>query len=204
MTAPKDIPLQTGRVTNFETGDVEMSFPHGGVPVAKMYLVDLSSNRQVEAQFNPTQFSRALEVEYARQTVPGLSHKVLQYVATNNTTFELELFFTSDNADQAVRNLVTRRTIESFCYPRGVTSVVNGGPPRVLFVWPTFISLTTVLTGVTETYTRFANDGMPTGFTLGITLEEVRDVRMLSKDVLLNGLQRSVGDRDDQRKKDEP
>ena len=185
--AQRDVPV--GGVRTFADGS--LAIPFGGVPVAKMYLINLATGIERQVQFNPTEFTRSLEVEYARQTIPGLSHKVLQYVSTNNTKFELELFFDADTRDQILQNLATRRFVESLCYPRGVNSIVNGGPPRVLFVWPTFISLTTVLTNVTETYTKFAPDGTPIGFTLGIALEEVRDVRLLSDDVIMQGLERS-------------
>jgi hypothetical protein len=185
------INVPTGQVTNYNSGDVDLSMPYSGVPVAKMYLVNLHTGIERAVQFNPTEFTRNLEVEYARQTVPGLSHKVMQYVSTNNTTFEMELFFDADNRQQILENLATRRFIESMCYPRGVDSIINGGPPRVLFVWPTFISLTTLITAMSETYTKFASDGTPLGFTIAITLEEVRNVRLLSEDVLSQGLQRS-------------
>lgn len=187
--ANKNIPI--GTVQNFNSGDSEMSFPYGGTPVAKMYLVNLATGIEREVQFNPTEFSRALEVEYARQTIPGLPHKVLQYISTSNSTFQLDLFFDADNREQMLNNLATRRFIESLCYPRGVDTIIDGGPPRVLFVWPTFVSLTTVVTGVGETFTKFASDGSPTGFTLAVALEEVRDFRLLSDDVIMQGLQRS-------------
>lgn len=187
--AARDIASPIGGVRTFADGS--LAIPYGGVPVAKMYLVNLHTGIERAVQFNPTEFSRTLEVEYAKQTVPGLSHRVMQYVSTSNSSFSLELFFDADNRNQILQNLATRRFIESLCYPRGVNSIVDGGPPRVLFVWPTFISLTTLIINVTETFTKFASDGTPIGFTLAVTLEETRDVRLLSDDVIMQGLERS-------------
>jgi len=186
--AQRDI-APPGGVRTFADGS--LAIPFGGVPVAKMYLVNLATGIERVVQFNPTEFSRTLEVEYAKQTVPGLSHKIMQYVSTGNSAFEMELFFDADNRDQILQNLATRRFIESLCYPRGVNSIVDGGPPRVLFVWPTFISLTTLITSVTETFTKFASDGTPIGFTLSLAMEETRDARLLSDDVIMQGLERS-------------
>jgi len=69
--------------------------------------------------------------------------------------------------------------------------VVGGGPPRALFVWPGVISLTCVLTALSFKYDRFNLEGTPVQFTAKVTLEETRDVRLLSEEVLADGSQRS-------------
>ena len=165
---------------------------NGGFAFEKASFTDLGDPKDpVYVQFNPTEFSKSLEVEYARQTIPGLPHKVLQYISTSNAQFEMELYFTANSAGEAVDNLTTRKRLDSFCYPRGASSVADGGPPRILFVWPQFISLTTVITGLAENYTAFFQSGRPKEMTLTLTLEEIRDMRLLQEDVGLQGLRRS-------------
>ncbi len=165
--------------------------PNGGKAVGKAFFTNLSTGDEIPVQFNPTEFSKTLEVEYARQTVPGLSHKVLQYVGTSNTQIELELYFIADSVEQMKANIKTRSAIEALCYPRSATSVADGGPPRVLFVWPRFATMTMVITGMTDTFTLFERYGRPREMTISLALEEVRNMRLLSSDVAEHGLERS-------------
>ena len=160
---------------------------------ARMSIVNLSTTDSVEAQFNPADFEEALEVNWARQTVPGLSHQPLQFVNTGNVKFTLELNFEAqDPAADLDQLLGARRFLQSLCYPRrGAADVAGGGPPRALFVWPTIVSLTCVITSLTFKYSRFNLAGTPVQFTAKVGLEEIRDVRLLSEDVLANGSQRS-------------
>ena len=170
-----------------------MSLDVAGQTPARMSIANVSSGDSIEAQFNPTEFEEAIEVNWARQTVPGLSHQPLQFVHTGNTKFTLELNFEAQDTTTSLDEIhYSRRFLQSLCYPRrGAEDVVGGGPPRALFVWPSVISLTCVVTALSFKYARFNLDGTPIQFTAKVTLEEVRDVRLLSEDVLADGTQRS-------------
>ena len=170
-----------------------MSLDVAGQTPARMSIANVSSGDSIEAQFNPTDFEEAIEVNWARQTVPGLSHQPLQFVHTGNTKFTLELNFEAQDPTTSLDEIhYSRRFLQSLCYPRrGAEDVVGGGPPRALFVWPSVISLTCVVTALSFKYARFNLDGTPIQFTAKVTLEEVRDVRLLSEDVLADGTQRS-------------
>lgn len=160
---------------------------------ARMSIANVSSGESVEAQFNPTEFEEALEVNWARQTVPGLSHQPLQFVNTGNVKFTLELNFEAQDPTTDLEQLhLSRRFLQSLCYPRrGADDVVGGGPPRALFVWPGVVSLNCVVTALSLKYGRFNLEGTPVQFTAKVTLEEIRDVRLLSEEVLADGSQRS-------------
>jgi hypothetical protein len=160
---------------------------------SRMSIANVSTGDSVDAQFNPTELEESLEVNWARQTVPGLSHQPLQFVNTGNVKFTLELNFeTQDPGADLDQLLRARRFLQSLCYPRrGAADVASGGPPRALFVWPTIVSLTCVITSLTFKYSRFNVAGTPVQFTAKIGLEEIRDVRLLSEEVLANGSQRS-------------
>jgi hypothetical protein len=159
---------------------------------ARMSIANVSSGESIEAQFNPTELEEALEVNWARLTVPGLSHQPLQFVNTGNLKFALELQFEALGPADSDRILRAKRFLQSLCYPRrGAANVVGGGPPRVLFVWPTFVSLTCVIASLSFKYSRFNLAGTPIHFTAKLALEEIRDVRLLSEEVLANGTQRS-------------
>jgi len=159
----------------------------------RMSIANVVTGASIEAQFNPTDFDEMLEVNWARQTVPGLSHQPLQFVNTGNAKFTLELQFEAQDPTTSIEQIhLARRFLQSLCYPRrGAEDVLTGGPPRALFVWPNVISLTCVVTGLSFRYSRFNLDGTPVQFAAKVTLEEVRDVRLHSEDVLADGTRRS-------------
>jgi len=158
-----------------------------------MTIANVSTGESVEAQFNPTEFEEALEVNWARLTVPGLSHQPLQYVNTGNAKFTLELNFEAQDPTTDLEQIHrTRRFLLSLCYPRrGAADVASGGPSRALFIWPSVVSLTCVITALSFKYGRFNLEGTPVQFTAKVGLEEIRDVRLVSEDVLASGSQRS-------------
>lgn len=154
---------------------------------AKMTIVNVDDPRgsRIIAQFNPTEFTESVSVEYSRQKVVGLSHQPLQYVNTGNDALGFDLFFNAEDIEQLKRNMFSRKFLLSVAYPRRTAQLVTGGgPPRLMFIWPGFISLTCVLIGVSFTYQRFAATGHPLEFTASVTLEEIRDIRLLSDEVL--------------------
>src|SRR5688572_14919681 len=133
---------------------------------ARMSIANTATGDVVDAQFNPAEFEEALEVNWARQTVPGLSHQPLQFVNTGNTKLALELYFDAHDPGVGVeRILASKRFLQSLCYPRrGAADVIGGGPPRALFVWPNVASLTCVVTALAIRYGRFNRDGTPVQF----------------------------------------
>jgi len=170
-----------------------MALDVAGQTPARMSVANVSTGESVEAQFNPSEFEEALEVNWARQTVPGLSHQPLQFVNTGNAKFSFELNFEAQDPTTDLEQIHhARRFLLSLCYPRrGAADVASGGPPRALLVWPNVVSLTCVITALSFKYSRFNLLGTPVQFTAKLALEEIRDIRLVSEDVLSNGSQRS-------------
>ncbi len=169
-----------------------MALEVAGQTPARMSIANVTSGESIEAQFNPSEFEEALEVNWARQTIPGLSHQPMQFVNTGNTKLTLELHFEASGPPELAQSQRSRRFLQSLCYPRrGAQAVASGGPPRVLFVWPRVVSLTCVITALGFKYSRFNLDGTPVQFIAKVALEEIRDVRLVSEDVLASGTQRS-------------
>lgn len=160
---------------------------------SRMSLTNVSTTQTVQAQFNPTELKEKLTVNYARLAVLGLSHKPLQYQQTDNHAFDFELALRvyQDGQNQSVTIQMIRRFLLSLCYSRrGAANVVGGAPPRVLFVWPNLASLTSVVTTLEFTHTLFGLDGTPYHSTVKVGIEEIRDFRLYSEDVLATGTQR--------------
>lgn len=170
-----------------------MSFSSIARPPARMSITNVNTVESLEAQFNPTELEEQLATNWTRQTVPGLSHQPLQFNYVENYKLTLELFIDGHgSAAQLDQLLRARRFLMSLCYPRrGAQDVASGAPPRALFVWPRVISLTTVVTSFSCKWTQFNVEGTPVQLTAKVALEEIRDVRLVSEDVLASGTLRS-------------
>jgi hypothetical protein len=151
-----------------------------------MVLANLANNEVLEAQFNPTDFEETVGVNWARQTVPGLSHQVKQFINTKDVQFKLELFNRVSDGGPAelARIKDARKFLYAACHPRRAQSLVGGGAPRLLFVWPKLITLTCVIDSLTFKYTRFNIEGDPVSYTSTLVLEEIRDVVVTMEDIL--------------------
>lgn len=160
---------------------------------AKMALVNLGTGERLDAQFNPENLEEALGAVYSKQKVPGLSHTVKQFSHTDDLVETFQLYFTANGRGEAARTalLNARRYLMSLCYPRLATSLGDlSGAPRVLFVWPGFISLSCVITSLKFKYPRMGSDGPPTIMQVDVTMEEIRDTLLVSEDVRDNGTDR--------------
>ncbi len=159
----------------------------------RMTLANVVSGDELEAQFNPAEISEKLVPNYNRVGIMGLSHKPHQFPQTDNHAFEFEMGHRvyDRRGNRLIDIHYARRFLLSLCYPRrGAGDIVGGAPPRCLFVWPNFISLTAVITGLDFKHTFFGRDGTPYHFGVKVNIEETRDIRLFSEDVLANGTQR--------------
>lgn len=158
----------------------------------RMSLTNISTGERIEAQFNPTSIQENITIEYSRQQVLGMSHQPLQYKNTGNQQLPLELYWRSESRTEIEAHQDNRKFLYSLCYPRsGATNVVGGAPPRVLIVWPNYLSLTCVVTGLSIRAEQFNNELTPVKWSCSVALEEIRDVRLTSEEVRASGLVRS-------------
>jgi hypothetical protein len=171
---------------------LDRATPDRRAPRLRIYNVSLGV--YIEAQFNPTEFERSLQVNYGRQTVPGLSHQPLQYINTGNQQIPLELYFDiTEGLDVATTQEASRDFLEALCYPRQAPgSIKSAAPPRALIVWPNVLSLECVVTALTFKYLRFNLAGQCVQWTAKLTLEEILDRRITSEDVLTKGAFRTA------------
>jgi hypothetical protein len=141
-----------------------------------------------ECLFNPTQISEKLQVNYTRQTVPGLSYQPLQYQYTGNRTipgveFYLDRFFAKAQPS-APEILDFRSFLRALCAPpRAAQSVLQGAPPHLLFVWPKVLTVETVITELEFQFRQFGADGSVLVYTATCTFEEILDHRITSEDL---------------------
>jgi len=160
----------------------------------RMSFANLQSGETMEAQFNPTELSEELSANWGELEVTGLSHQPQQYQFTSNHTLKFKLDFAAIDSDGNKLNniLSARQYLLSLFYPmRGAQDVIGGAPPRFLFLWPNFISLTCNIHSIKLRHFHFGQDGRPLNFDADILIKEIRDVRLFSEDVLYDGTIRS-------------
>ncbi len=162
----------------------------------RMTFGNLSNGRTLEAFFNPTEFEENVKPEYAKIKTLGNSHEIHQYQGTTSHGFSFDMSFSAFD-DQGARLddvAFARKFLLSLCYSsRSAKTISQGTPPRVLFVWPSVVSISSLIQSVRIKNTDFAKNGRITRFTATVSLDEVRDERLYAEDVLANGTLRSSG-----------
>ncbi len=157
---------------------------------ARMSLIKLSTGDELFAQFNPTEFEEEVAVTFQRQKILGLSHTNMQYSNTENWQSPLKMHWEAfdDSGNKLDNLLAARRFIHSLCYgPRGAQDIVGGAPSRVLFIWPSLLSMLTFVTKIKFKFTQFNLNGAPVRADAEISIEEARVLKLFSEDVADEG-----------------
>ncbi len=148
----------------------------------KATLTDTVTGRRVTVQFNPEEYSLNRETTFAQLAVPGLSAPVVQFVAGNAQTVDMELLVdTTEESPAGGPGSDVRRLV------RDVTSLMDidadlHAPPPVLFAWGQLTFLC-VVTKVAQRYVLFRPDGTPLRARLTVTLSEYRNVELEAKEI---------------------
>lgn len=158
----------------------------------RMTVTDIDRNEEFEAQYNPRELEIVTHAVWAKVTIPGLSHQPQHFVTTENlkVKFALTWRLTDDGPDGNLPIVGdATRFFMSLTVP---ISIENPRPPRVLFVWPTFISIVTTVQTVSVKPTRFSVvTATPIELVMDVEIEEVREARILSSQVRQSGMLRA-------------
>jgi hypothetical protein len=158
-----------------------------GIRAPRCFLINVETAEMIDCLFNPATISEKVQVNWNRVTVPGLSHQLLQFQSTGNrqlsgVEFYLDRFFAKEQTGDAdildFRGFLRALTVP----PKGADGVPATAPPRTLFVWPTVLSIETVLTDLEFQYKQFAADASVLVYTATVTFEEILDSRVTSED----------------------
>lgn len=149
-------------------------------------LVNVTTGEEMECLFNPTELTDRIQVNYNRQTVPGLSHQVLQYQSTGNRSlpgveFYLDRFFATEQPGSP-EILEFRAFLLSLTVPpEGTSGVLDTAPPRVLVIWPNVLVIETVITEVEFAYRQIGVEGSVLVYTATVSFEQILDARVTSE-----------------------
>jgi hypothetical protein len=142
----------------------------------------------------PNTFSEKVSASYSKQTIVGMSHQNYQYSHTENHTFDnLNFYFRANTVNEL--NLIHegRKFLLSLCYSSaGASSVSQNRPTKILFIWPTVVTMTCIVESVSITHEKFNVNGKTVQFRATIKVTEQRNVRLTSEQVRQQGTNRSA------------
>lgn len=160
----------------------------------KMSLTNVLDPRDtIFPQYNPEVLNEELRAQWERIVIPGLSHQRMNYVSTSNHKFKFTLKYDATGRSKEQRELFEdhRRWIHAHFHPRGGSdSILGGSAPRLLFIWPTLVSMTGVLDGASIKLKRFNSELQLVAWEASLELAEIRDVRLTFEEVRSQGTHR--------------
>jgi len=136
--------------------------------LAKAKITVEYSQQSFDVLFNPEEYTVNKDNNFASQGIPGLSGPLLQFVAGNMRTLEMELFFDTSEPGSDVRaqtqKVVSLLDIDSNLH----------APPILLVSWSS-LQFRCVLARVSQKFIRFLSDGTPVRARLTVTFNEFID-----------------------------
>jgi LysM repeat protein len=136
--------------------------------LAKARITKLHNGDFFDVMFNPEEYTLNRDNNFAAQSVPGLSSPLLQFVAGNLRTLEMELFFDTFEKKTDVRD-DTGKVIDLL----QIDSDLHA-PPVVLVSWGS-LQFTCVLAKASQRFNMFLDDGRPARARLSVTFNEYID-----------------------------
>jgi hypothetical protein len=150
-------------------------------------LTNLDTQQRVEVLFNPDEYTLNKDNNFAQAAVPGLSSPLLQFVAGNLRTLELELLFDSLEEHRHANRWVNpaRGDVRLLTQPVVDLMAINPethAPPVVLFSWGG-LSFTGVLGKAVQKFTMFREDGVPLRARMQVVFQEWKTAADEAKEV---------------------
>ena len=157
------------------------------MPLEKATITNSVTGERIPVQFNPEEYTVQRDVNYAQSTIPGLGAPLLQFVAGNMQTLEMELFLDTYEAHGEGSAVLNEAGSDVRELTRKVTDLMSidgttHAPPVLLFVWGS-LSITCVLARATQRFTMFLADGTPVRATLQVSFSEITNADLEAREV---------------------
>jgi nucleoid-associated protein YgaU len=151
----------------------------------KAIVTNTVTGERVSVQFNPEEYTLKRDINYAQATVPGLSAPLLQFVAGNVQTLDMELLLDTYEAHEGPGANEALGDVRE--QVRKVTRLMDidpstHAPPVVLFTWGS-LSFTCVLASASQKFIMFRGDGVPVRARVQVTFNEFRNGDLEAKEV---------------------
>ena len=131
----------------------------------------------VTCLFNPTDYSFTKTVNWSPSANRGANVPTLEFTGGEAITVTLKLLFDTHELRQDVRTSYTNKLWRmSMVNPARRDPVTQqGSPPIVEFEWGRVWSFKAVITSITQNFTMFLENGIPTRATVDLSLKQVDD-----------------------------
>lgn len=148
--------------------------------LAKLQITVVHTEESFSVQFNPEEYSFNQENNFASQSVPGLSGPLVQFVAGNATTLDMELFFdTWDSASIAKRDV--RDEVKKITNLLRIDRDLHA-PPVLDVEWGS-LSFRCVLTSAKQQFQMFADDGRPVRAKVNVSFTRVINAAFEAREI---------------------
>ena len=160
----------------------------------RLKLIDATEPlNKLDALFNPSSLSLAIDATAGRLNPVGSSHPVKQYAYTNEAKFSLELYWSTYHVyHRGLQNIQMEPRealawLASFCYPRqqGIA------PAPLLVVWPNTLTMLVTVDSWKGDYLRWDADGVPRIARALLDVSELRQSPRYRRTVTMYGLHQS-------------
>lgn len=153
----------------------------------KAIITNTVTGDKIPVMFNPEEYTINREINYAQATIPGLSAPILQFVAGNMQTLDMELFIDTYEEHRLGTKVLNRRGEDVRRLSRLITDLMNiepttHKPPVLLFIWAS-LAFTCVLAKVNQRFIMFLPDGTPVRARLQVSFHEFRNVDLEAKEI---------------------
>jgi hypothetical protein len=157
------------------------------MPMEKAVITNTLTGQKILVMFNPEEYTLNREINYAQSVIPGLSGPVLQFVAGNMQTLEMELFLDTYEEHRLGNRVLNNARDDVRGFTNQITDLMNiqpasHGPPVLLFTWAS-LSFTCVLARASQRFVMFLPDGTPVRARLQVVFNEFRNVDLEAKEV---------------------
>lgn len=153
----------------------------------KLKILPLNANLrktgvEIEAMYNPKEFTIETSNQYQRTAIPGLSTPITQFISGQTQTLSFELFFDTYEKGQDVRNY-TKQVIDLVKIDKKLHA-----PPVCQFIWGgpmhgDMKDFKGVIDKVTQKFTMFLDTGIPVRATLNVSVSEYKTIQQQLKEL---------------------
>ncbi len=153
----------------------------------KALITDTVTGARVSVLFNPEEYTVSRENNFAQAAVPGLSAPILQFVAGNMQTLEMELFLDTYEAHREGSRTLNAARADVRELVQKVTDLMNinpttHAPPVLLFTWAS-LSFTCVLAKASQRFTMFMPDGTPVRARVQASFQQYANIDLEAKEI---------------------
>jgi len=142
--------------------------------------------KEIRAQFNPTEYTRAKGAQVAEIAIPGIDSPILQFVRGQTETLSMELFFdTTEFGTGEGPDVLDVRTLTDPVYQLVKMQSKSHAPPRVTVHLGPGHTFRAIVENVQQKFTLFNPKGVPLRATVTVAFKEYKTLEEQLKELNL-------------------